>query len=644
MRRAVVIVLFDSLLSSVNMARFAAATLVAMVWVIPTSAQAPPTTEAASEKSAPDWGSWRREVLDAVQPATAEQRSAAAAQAAAQLAELAAELDRLPEGQDIRNALQWERLAAAIADNAAPSATLYACYVTLRRVRAPAVQAGIDQLRLTLGRMHGQALLAETPDWETVVREHVATLVRILPVDAATRSGDEQRAAQDAYAWLATTRLCTPQLAAARARLSFPNQWMHVSGDFLASMSSRQLEHPFTVSESVGDTQVQGRGVIRVRPDIRLQPDDARGSLRIRVLGHGDVPITAVSRPATVQALTRVSFSADQIVSITPLGVELPPASVDADSHTTLQGVGLHMRSCLVRRLLQPVVERVAQRKLAEGDVQAREKARQQIEAGLSEGSVLLGAQVNDLLQRFFWQSLTTRDIEARARVRSTAAALSWSADYSSPTQLGAPTAAAEPPVKWDILLQFHDSSFNNTSAAIAGRRIDEPTFREVFFDLFRFEPVGEVAPTARIPAAMWLADDRPMELQFAGGAIRIQLRLQAIEFDNQRVPADITIAAQYALEYSAEGLALRRLGDLQIDVAQPEALAADRLNETLARFFLPLVRSQARLSPQRGGIVSVAYVNLDAGWLTLALARSTDPPAVKTLSSITTQPVPSQP
>jgi len=579
----------------------------------------------AYDLTAQDADTWANNVRGALQEPTDEELLTKRQQAQRELDVLLEALDDIPDGGWIRRVVQLDELHAELAREMPDVAQLATVYNRLRHPYDPSVQPHIDRLRNTIDELHGWlALKGASLDAQELDKRLAVIQARLQnPATPLTREQNDEL--RSAFAWLAQWRRLDKQLAEANQQLSQPNQVMIVSAAYMKSLAAREIVHSVSINESQGDAQVSGQGDIHIVPALDLVPNTDRAEVAIHVVGQGVVPLVAVSKPATVYADSRISFSGDQTLYLTPTGVETPQPQIAADSNTSLRCVALSTKSRILKCLLHRLVERLATRKLSESDVEAAQRAQLEIETQVVSNSLAFAGQLNDMMDRFFFRTFDSRDIEPHVHVQSTAADLTWSAQYAALWQLGALTERPAPAEPVGVLLQFHESAFNNASSAIGGVRMGEPEFQEVVFGMFRLQPPDDSwKQSGRIPAALHLAEVDPLEIQFQDGRLTAKLTIDSFEFGGRRVEGTYHIEATYEPQVTQGGVIIDRIGAMRIQPQNGDDSAL--LEKAAARFFLPHAEAHPKPNPRRGNKLAVNYFRVENGWLSFGLSPTRAP------------------
>jgi hypothetical protein len=163
----------------------------------------------------------------------------------------------------------------------------------------------------------------------------------------------------------------------------------------------------------------------------------------------------------------------------------------------------------------------------------------------------------------------------------------------------------------------------NNASDRLSGLRLDEATIRGLWEVEFKLtSEAWQALPRGRNPAAITLAADNPLQIQFADQGVEILLRTVSCELDgNVRDTEPREFRMRYQLVKDDTGAHF-----IQQEAGATAPLPDDIAivwKEVLGRFFgksirpMPKFRNQA--FPQ---FLQLGYLELDGGWLVIGAAR----------------------
>jgi hypothetical protein len=527
---------------------------------------------------------------------------------------LAGELTQFPDGMAIAKELElgsYEELAEK------PSLDrLDKIILATRLARDKRVQPTIDTMRRSLRDFRATVLLAADNAAAMKFTKAVDLLAASMKGGAADPMPN-YRELTDAYAYLSETRLVQDLLPPIRQRFSHFNQRLLFRQKLLDRVAQEEIKQTRDINENQDGMQINGVSHIVARPNTTLMPSESRASVAVHLDAVVNSDITGYKHPATVFAHSVVNLTIDVPVYLSDIGVDAPEPLICAVANSQLTGMCLHLKRNVFNRLLMPLAQKLAQKKLTESDPEVAEKARGEIAKMVEENRGKMIVQVNDLIQRLLWQSFEARDIAANVRFRTTSSELSWTAEYVGPGDLGSPNPAPELPAEAELGVQFHESTFNNTDVAVAGNKINEAIYREMLYDTFKFAPEDEDEnPSApRIPATLTFADTQPLRMTFDDGKLSAVLRLKEFSLNGQRYDDKLRVVrVAYKPVMSANGFSLDRDGDIEI----LDDGGANRVEFEIAlrRFFKPQFRSSTIQDPSKKISLRVGGLTIEDGWI----------------------------
>jgi hypothetical protein len=530
----------------------------------------------------------------------------------------------LPNGESLRTALGTELLTTQLAGSPPSVERLESIYRRLRRRYPPPVQEDVDTLRTAVWRYTSQLRIDRTPQSQEVLEKHIDMLAGGL--DKAAPQIDRQREVElrEAFAFAASCVQIEDLLPSVRSSLSLPNQVIRVQNAYLEDATRRPISIPISVNERAGGAVIRGEGTMRGNIEVLLKPNQQRGELHVKFRGSGLTPLTIQRGSTNLRASGKTRLQATQVMYLTAAGIQTTPPQVSASNRTSLCSVQLGIRSRLLRRLATPLVRCIVTKQLAEKDPEAAAKARRELETRIQRDGFVIVYQINDLVNRLLWQTLDARDVDPRSQMRSTTEELQWTGEYAAPWQLAALRAA--PPVipaEPDVLIQFHESAFNNTSVAMAGKRMNEQVLLEILVDNLKLVPEAfEEEPSAIVPAAMTFADVQPLQVEIEAGQVTATFRIAGFEHQGRQFPGPREIRVCYLPKLTGSTLTVVRQGEIEVVPADDPNIS--QLNLALERFFPRRIRSAATVSPENlRGKLQIAQLTLDNGWFSVALERT---------------------
>lgn len=574
---------------------------------------------------------WRAAVLARATPPTNRGLAAGRDQLLARLDDLRRLLDEQPDGGVTVRLARLDDLATTAKAAEPDTAVLDDVARRLGRSFPDSIRQAVDILRREVQRQAGWLRFRRQADAPAETARHVNRLA-VFWQQPPTSAADEL-AVRESFAWLMRTRLFDREMAVAAEQLSSANQIIRVERAYIVPLTDKPITQPVKINENQKGVQIRGAGQMTARPKVELRPNTQQAEINLHVTGVGTVPLVARKKPATIQATSNTRFTADQTMLITPDGIDYRQPQVRVTSRTVLRGVDLDLNCQLLKKLINPLARKVASKQLAQGDQEIVAKAKKQITETLNEQAFSAIDHVNELLGRLLWKTIDARDVQRNVRVQTTTDELSWIGEFRTPWQL----AALAPPPELrgrpaQIEMRVHESSFNNTAAVAAGRRIDEMIFEELVFETLRLRPeTPRDHEGGRQAASFSLAALDPLDVRFVDGHLQARITIENLELDGLAVPGPVrTVRFAYRPLIDDRGVTLERVGNIEIEPRS--APQAEQVQAALARFLVPRARAgappQSQSSTNRSASPPLHFtdIQLDRGWLQIGLAQPTNP------------------
>lgn len=540
---------------------------------------------------------------------------------AAVKAELFAARDRLlvalsqyPDGKAIGNELQltsYEELTSK------PSMErLDTIILATRLARDRRVQPSIDAVRKSLRDFRATVLLAGDANAAMRFTKSVDLLAASMKNAEAVQMPN-YRELIAAYKHLSETRLVEDLLPPIRQRFSHINQRLTFSQKFLDRIAEQEIKQSQPINENEDGMQITGVANIQAVPMANLMPNESRASIAMHVDAEIHSDITGYKHPATVFAHSVVNLTIDVPLHVSELGIEAPEPLVCAVANSCLTGMCLHLKRNVFNRLLMPLAQKVAQKKLTENDPKVAEKAKGQVDKMVADNREKMIIQINDLVQRLLWQSFEARDIAANVRFKTTSSELLWTAEYVGPGDLGSPNLAPTLPAVAEVGIQLHESAFNNTDVSVAGNTINEAIYREMLYDTFKFAPLEEDENPLRprIPATFTFADTEPLRMVFDDGMLSGILRLKAFSLDGKEYNGKLRVVrVTYKPNMTPDGFSLDR--QEEVEILEDGGESREELMIAMQRFFKPQFKSSTIKDPTKKIAFKVGGLTIEDGWI----------------------------
>jgi hypothetical protein len=489
-----------------------------------------------------------------------------------------------------------------------------------RVTRNKQIQTFVDAVRLSLREFRAVCLMTLDPTAPGRFSSSIELLSNAMLMPPGTPV-ENYRELSKAYEFLAKSGLVNDLLPPLQERFSNANQRLDFTQHLVDRLLDREIKRPIKMDKNQKGMKITGKGDLNAKPSARFVPDSNKASVNIHVDGLVNAKLVAKKSPITIYANTVIRLIGDIPVHLDGLGIDVAAPCIAATSHSTLTGLCLQLRSRILSQLLNPLASKIVQKQLTKNDPKAAEDVRKQVITKVEEYRDELVVQVNTLIQGLLWQSFDARDIDANLRSHTTSSALTWTAEFVGPGQLGAPQPSPTYTPETEIAIQFHESTFNNTDVSVASRRINEAIFTEMIYDQLKFARSSEHddPPSAKIPSSFTFAELEPLNLHFDDGLIRGQLRIKAFSNGLKKYAGtEQTVRFAYRPRITQDGFTLDREGAIECEGGDSETIQA--LSATMNDFFKPQFVSGKIHGALSKASLKVGSVTIENGWLSAFL------------------------
>jgi hypothetical protein len=507
---------------------------------------------------------------------------------------LAEVLARLRTDQDGLELPQFTNLAAALADYVA----------AIRQSRNPNARAEFDT---TIDRL-GQELEAQ-------LKQPAADTLKQIGRDLH---------------WLARRRQALSAVDSVTYRLSQPNLFITVSGDFVAAGLNRSVDETGPLRDVILGTNIVGTGRTRGDVTFRLIPDADVARLEATLEGVNRSRNTGYNGPAIVHSIGTTRLLATKYVTIDGDGVHGQKANVGADTSTEITGIGSSKRGMMGRFVERVASKRVSQQK-ATAERIASEHAEQRLGRRFEDQVGQELARANERFQERFRNPLVRRGHFPHMRLSSTSDHLYATALQAVGPQLGAQSAPPAVPGKPQISLRLHDSLVNNfTAGTLAGETIGQPELEKFAMDIMGEVPERLKQDPGKEPWTITFTDEEPVSFSLADGGFVLTGRGRKYTSGDRSFPA-MNFTVKYHIEKVGQGVKGTRIGDVEIfppgfvqGGGRPLSLRQTALRnlmiKRLEKIFEPeIVKDQPMELKEEwkaAGPLEVTHIAAENGWL----------------------------
>lgn len=582
-------------------------------------------------------------------PATAEDLAAAREDLQSALDKLDRKLARWPEsGPPWRAYLGWpqieEQLAAGAAADPAQLAALAARFTRGHRgLELPVfaeVGLRLEVLRSVLLAYQDAAAAAQTYEQQL---DQIASLVGV----AATDWTREQAAALGAaLAWLEERGQAEGLVEALRDTYSTSNLRVRAHADLLRQALGREVDSTEPVRDVILGTQIYGTGRTLGQVDVELVPCSDRAMFDLVFEANNDSRSKGYNGPVVIWSLGDTDLHARQRLAIDESGLSAGEPATDAQTDTTITGIGTHRRG-LLGRLIRRIAARKAAQQQSLAEAIAADHAAQRLAERYGDESASLIARANRQYREKVVFPLRRWGAYPRLwRTRTSDAVLSASLLHDE----GARLAATLPAPEWEadpwLGVRLHESFVNNFAFdLLAGRTLTKERTEELAIQI-----LGEVPEELRRDPDDEEAGDEedeedspeekdwsitfdaaaPLSLQIDADFLVLTIRGERYTSGQKKYEA-MNVTARYQLQVTDGRLIATRAGDLEIlpPNFDPErdrfGVRQTVLRNLLRRRFGKLLKPEIVIEHlqfegdlARIGRLGVAQATTGQGWLAL--------------------------
>jgi hypothetical protein len=536
-----------------------------------------------------------------------------------QVAETA--LDGIPNGGVIRRQMDWEVLKSQLSSTRPDVAILNSIYRKLCRRLPDQAKAALNDIDNALRVFVGKLEFFELPDGDSVFQHSIDQLSRTLQAGGINDGNVEE--VRQAYEWLVKSNMLAGNLKHVRNRLSYPNEIITVRRELVKSLIPPTITKSADIKQRTDKLDIKAHADILGNVDFLFVPNPREAEFRVQVKGTGKIPITLTHRLANIRAGSNLTFSGNIGLNLASREFRLRAHQVCLDANLHLQNVCLKLRSKVLNKTLDPLAECVLKKLLPDVEAKAEEKLRAELDSQLNDSGYAIIVELNALLNRVFWDTFESRDIDTQTHTSTTADEFLWREEVVLPWTLAAPSPPpavdiAQPPFQMHI----HESMLNNAGVAMARRRYDEVIFRELVFGTFGLDIEGESEEdSGRIAAAFTFTDEEPLRVRFDDDAIEFGLRIRSFEWQDVLYEGpDRDIRFRYDLQRDNQKIVLNREPEFRME---PAAKDENVLRSVLDRFFVRRASLKSAFNLKNSGeAFGISLLRVDNGWLQILLSN----------------------
>jgi hypothetical protein len=432
--------------------------------------------------------------------------------------------------------------------------------------------------------------------------------------------------------WLVDRRQVLPLVDSVMHRLSQPNLYVNVSGDFLAAGMNRQVDETSPVRDVILGTRIVGSGRTQGDVSFRLMPNADVAMLEATLEAVNQSRNTGYNGPAVIHSIGTTRLLATKWLTIDAEGIHGQPATAGADTSTKITGIGSSKSG-----VMGCVVERVATKRVAQQKGSAEKIAAQHAETRLNRqfedqiGKEL--ARSNLQFQERFRNPLVRRGHLQHIYFSSSDDWMYVTALQAHGAQLGAQGRAPDIAGKPQVAMRLHESLVNNfTAGTLAGETIGQPELEKFAKDFLGEVPDRIKDDSGKEPWTITFADEDPVIFKVADGGFVFTGRGKKYTSGSRSFPA-MNFTVNYKLEKFGEGIKATRIGDIEIfppGFVQGGEKRLSLLQTTLRQLMVrrlgkifeeQIVKDQPTALKgefKAAGPLGVEAVSADQGWLSI--------------------------
>jgi hypothetical protein len=550
------------------------------------------------------------------------------AQRAAALAAVerfAGELRSDVAGQSWRDYLALDRLRSTLAG---PVEQLDHTIIDLATVRLIAGRDGLEwsslePLRTALLRLQARLdTLAE----DGAAEEYQSAMERLSMALQTPEDDVSQRDLQRGLTTLVASGIDQTLVSQLTARLSRPNVFATIDKRLLAYAIDRPVNDTSPFVETILGQRV--RGTRHTVGNVAVEFVPSADLLQARLVFQGIACADTWTRQdrVLVTGKSTTQFVATKSLVVSADKVRVPRTTADAEI------IARQTRVSVDGHLLKRIIQRVAERTVAERRPAAEAEAMRKAETRLREemdrqGGERLG-KLEDRLENNYRLPLTRLGAwpdPSETRLSTTHTRWTAASTYTVGPQVGA-TNDPPPVGQAAMAVRLHESALTNLAGSLAGRRFTDGDVQQALIDRFGELPEGYTPDPE--PGSILFAWDDPLIVEFSGGKLRLIIRMA--EFvRGERIFNDWSMLIEYGIEPKNGGLHFTRLemqfypnGKGPTDrLSLPEQFRANTLRKAFERS-LPEDFSTDGIDLaeflKKPGRLEVQRLSCDNGWLSM--------------------------
>ncbi|MCS7304247.1 MAG: hypothetical protein NZ602_03960 [Thermoguttaceae bacterium] len=540
-----------------------------------------------------------------------------------------------PNGDDWRQYLGWQELVEQL--NRGQQADLERLDAIYYRLDAGFEGLGLYWFSDVRQALHDWLIILRTTDLtelEANYRTVLDTLAKELESLPPTPTAEQTERIGAILNWLRDARQAPWLVKSIRRRFGQTNLKAEISAPLVQAALDRQVEDVSPVVDWILGTEIHGTGRTKGRITSSLIPNSHAVEMLLHFTGRTESETVGYNGPARIYANGQTQLQAWKRLLVMPDGLQVAPAQAQADTQTTIRGIGLVRGGCVVERIAwkrtfrtKPTAEWIAAR---HAEDRLRCRLDQQIEQLVAERNREFQERIRlPLWERRLWPP--------EIQLRSTDRSIGLEVCQAQAVQLAAPLAPPACRISADLVLHVHETMVNNTAAlGLSGMILTDEHFDRASQQPGLFGQLFQQAPTKPEgePWAIYFAHEQPVFVAFRDGRFTITIHGRAFRRGQTKYPG-MNITAEYRIEKSPAGYRAVRVEELKIfppdwepgrQLSVQEQVLKDLLQRRFEKIFPPEMTPKPIELPEtwpgRGHLELVLWES-DDGWLSLAWRRN---------------------
>ncbi len=412
-----------------------------------------------------------------------------------------------------------------------------------------------------------------------------------------------------------------------RQQFRRPNVQLVARETMLNRLVGRPVAEPGPVDECILGTRILGRACLTGNVLVDLLPMSGGVALNLQLTGNLTSNNRGYNRGVVLRTTGTSPVVATKQIIATTNQLTAMPATVATHLRTRINQIEHRLR----------IVRKIAKRKAAEqkpkADAIAEARMRRRLGSQYDEQVDGQLVEANSQLTKLRQGSPELKRLDVpmpMLAVYSTSETVDANVVQAASFQLAARKVCPIPrPVDADAVVEVHQSAaINGIESFLAGRKIRSTDIKALAKQLLGEVPPELLEEAEGPPWEITMAPFNPVQLEFDNDQVRVTVRISRMEGNERSIPGGATIAATYTPSYRDRVLALRRDGDLEIEVpGVRSATQATTLRSVVRKKFDEILKEEIvteRLNVgekfPRLAQFDIRRVKLDDGWLQLGI------------------------